>query len=28
VGADEIAVDMFLKGRIEFTDIAGLLRRF
>ena len=25
VGADEAAVDMFLKGRIGFTDIAGLV---
>ena len=25
VGADEIAVDLFLKGRIGFTDIAGLV---
>ncbi|MBQ7155473.1 MAG: 1-deoxy-D-xylulose-5-phosphate reductoisomerase [Synergistaceae bacterium] len=25
VGADEAAVDMFLKGRIGFTDIAGLI---
>ena len=25
VGADEIAVDMFLKGRIGFTDIAALV---
>ena len=25
VGADESAVDMFLKGRIGFTDIAGLI---
>ena len=27
VGADEIAVDMFLKGRIGFTEIAGLVER-
>ena len=25
VGADEVAVDMFLKGRIAFTDIASLV---
>lgn len=25
VGADEIAVDLFLKGRIKFTDIARLI---
>ena len=25
VGADEVAVDMFLKGRIGFTQIAGLV---
>ncbi|MBR1658582.1 MAG: 1-deoxy-D-xylulose-5-phosphate reductoisomerase [Synergistaceae bacterium] len=25
VGADETAVDLFLKGRIGFTDIAGLI---
>lgn len=25
VGADEVAVDMFLKGRIGFTEIAGLV---
>lgn len=25
VGADEVAVDLFLKGRIGFTDISGLV---
>ena len=25
VGADEVAVDLFLKGRIGFTEIAGLV---
>ena len=25
VGADEVAVDLFMKGKIGFTDIAGLV---
>ncbi|MBQ3585084.1 MAG: 1-deoxy-D-xylulose-5-phosphate reductoisomerase, partial [Synergistaceae bacterium] len=25
VGADEVAVDLFLKGRIGFTQISGLV---
>ena len=27
VGADEIAVDLFMKGRIGFTEIAGLVEK-
>ena len=27
VGADEVAVDLFLKGRIKFTDIASLVEK-